>query len=281
MHRVTSAAVATAAIAACGDSAVHDNFTCDNGDLIDGPISPDRDLRGFVVIRDVVDVRIDPDGTKRNVRMGLVQGGFGDFWAATSSVASLLPLGPRCVGVTSRAQTAGRVPLRLAGLVVDGTGRGRIVVHEITPGTFVSSGTPLLQGADVLEVRGDQGSFPGFTAKLASLVPIVPVPSDEAVGPDGLEVFWMPSDTDWVEITLSPPATASRSGGQVVCRVADTGCYAIPAAATSFLLTDDGSHYTLTVDRVRYRVVEPDLNSAVEISVRTRHHSTLQRGGLE
>ena len=67
-----------------------------------------------------------------------------------------------------------------------------------------------------------------------------------------------------------------NDGGQVICQVADTGCFDLPVGAAAFLRADNAATYTVSVKLFRYgsELIDPDHLLEVEAVAETRFTMT-------
>jgi len=145
-------------------------------------------------------------------------------------------------------------------------------------------GTPQLTGAEAQLMVGAAGDvFGAFSTSIDAVEPLgLESPAVDGTGlleTGELRFQWNGANADYVEIRLAPITDDPLvSGGQLICQVADDGCYDLPASATSFLLSSNTTTFSLSVQRINAAVVTPDANTAVRVSVVTEVRATLQNG---
>jgi hypothetical protein len=251
-----------------------------------GPVASDAPRVGFVTVRDTFDQTDDTAGAVQALRRGRLQAGFADLTSVTSTPAQVMALGPHCFGLVSRPVRSGdAVPLAMGELRVEGTARGVVRATEVSTGTYVAAGEPLL-GGEALRFVGTAAApvaFPGFDQTLPALRADVMRSAPAADGlaaltVDALPVRWTPAGADWVEVALEPETDQVDDGGQVICRVADTGCFDVPVAATNFLLAGNALRYTLSVSLHRYVALEPEAGAVLELEASSEVLLTLDNG---
>lgn len=255
------------------------------------PLPPPVDRTGFVTVQDTWDRTVDDTGVVRDLRTGRVQAGFADRSTSTSTPAQVMPLGEVCFGVLSRPVGGGSAtPLSVSEVYVEGTARGTIRASRAGPSTFVAVGEPLLGegGAEltVVVTSTSADGFPSVQGTLTSLRSRPELSSPDPLAPASLlnepyPVRWTPSGADVVEITVTPGDDAVDDGGQVVCRVADTGCFDLPVAATAFLLAGNATQYTFSVSQQRFAEESPDAEHLLSLEVASETRLTLGNGVFE
>ncbi len=248
-------------------------------------VTPDRPNRGTVTIRDDVDTTLDDQGAPRDNRTGRVTAVF-----QRVTVASVPPmvdeLGVRCLGVTSRGVDGEETLQGVGTITVDGLAPGALAIEPRADLRYVFPiSTPLDGAAANVDLSAPGATFSGFTGSIPSIAPLALLePPAAGTGEllfGELVVRWTPGSADYVEIQISPDVnTIESQGGQVVCQVADDGCYTVPAMATTFLLAADVPTYTVAVRRTNARLVEPDPDTVVELEVVSEARFTIQNGVL-
>jgi len=288
---VRCAAALLPALLACGDGEDPSNGVCDPTPAQAGPIASSAARAGFVLVQDSWDRRQDDTGVRKDVRTGRVQAGFVDLSTVTSTPAAVMPLGDVCFGLVSRPVSSGRAtPVPVTEVRVEGTARGTIRASRAGPGSYVAAGDPILgAGEGTLRFVVSATAAPGFDGvdlELPSLLGSVELSAPDPNAPPALTtdpypVRWTPAGADWVEIQISPERDEVDDGGQVICRVADVGCFDIPVAATAFLLSGNADHYGLSVELHRYRGVEPVAGHLVEVEAVAQTELTIDNGVFE
>ncbi len=276
-----------AAVASCGEAEVSDG-QCE-GDVIAtmGPIASNETQTGFVQVIDSWDRTQDDQGQVKDIHVGRVQAGFADLSTVTSSAAQITTLSEVCVGVVSRPVRDGRaMPIAVTEVRVEGTARGTILASRAGPGTHIAVGSSILgdgqgtlrfvvtaTGAPGLEI--DQ-MMPSLRGTVVLSEPDVARPADLTT--DRYPLRWTSAGADWVTISVRPLGADVEDGGQVICRVADTGCFDLPVAATNFLLASNRSQYSMTVQLHRYSSIEPSADTLVEVEAIAETRLTIDNG---
>ena len=277
---------------ACGDEALDPTMPCPDDPVeARGPFSTDRLATGFVTLTDVRDRTVDENGQRRRVDAGRIQAGFADRSTVTSTPAQIMPLGLACFGLISRPVRSGQTrPLDMESVRVEGTARGEVVAPQTRSGTHVAAGDPLLGTGDeslrfVATATAADG-FVSFDVMLDGLRGTVDLTTPDPSAPADLTqeaypIRWAPAGADWVEIVVTPEGRDIDDGGQVVCRVADDGCFDLPAAATAFLLSGNVDHYTMSVALHRYGALEPTDETFVGVEAVAQTRLTVDNGLFE
>lgn len=243
---------------------------------------------GFVQVRDTWDRSWDADGNPKDLHIGRLQAGFTDLSTVTSTPAQVMSLSEVCFGLISRPVRTGQAaPISVQEVRVEGTARGTILASPAGVGTYVAVGEPLL-GAGEQPLRfvvTSTAADPGFALDevLDSLRSTVSLTAPDPAAPLALTtglypLRWSAAGADWVEISIAPEGDGINDGGQVVCRVADTGCFDLPASATAFLLSANALSYTLSVQLQRYQALETDSAHFVELEILAETRLTLENG---
>ncbi len=250
-------------LAACsgGETTEPDDPACTE---IEAPASgPSTAGARYTASISVVDTRTfgeDSAGARTEATVGRITGTFSDVEGiGTSTPADALELGPLCIGIVSRPQNASPTGVAIDRLVVAGTARGEVDVPAVgSPGLYLDIGTGLLDGASQLSATvTSSGDFAPFSASLDPADPVVveSPPSDGTglVERAGMRVRWNAGNGDAVVIRITPERAMGGvdSGGQIICQVIDDGCFDVPAAATTFLLSSNTEDYTFLLGRVR------------------------------
>lgn len=241
------------------------------------PSAPNRaesERRGQIRILDERDTTDLMAGSARlDIHRGRVTATFGDVSAVTSTPAATVPLGEHCVGLTSRPVLGGQAELQSVGDLTLARAAGPVNVPALEPGRHAWVGSPLFsEGPLGLEAAGD--TFPGFSIELN------PPEALELLAPasDRSEVFdaaapprfrWVPGSGDAVEIELTPvqPDGTVASGGQVSCRVADQGCFDLPASAGVLLAASGVRRFVASVRRIRQTVYALSDGAELEVAL--------------
>lgn len=275
---------------ACGDN-LPETGLCDTDPIADtSPVSTAASRVGFVQIRDTWDRTWDDFGVPRDVRTGRLQAGFVDRSTVTSTPAAVMPLSEVCFGLISRpVRTGSALPLAVTEVQVQDTSRGTIVASPAGPGTYIAVGEPILgEGQGDLRFVVNSTSTPGFGLDQ----PLPSLSSDtgwtqpdpnlpQTLEPGQLPLRWTAGGADWIELTITPKSDGVDDGGQVICRVADTGCFDVPGSVTAFLLAGNAPHYTMTLQSYRYRALETSTDHFVELEVISETRLTLDNEGLQ
>lgn len=250
-------------LAACsgGDTTPPDDPACVE---LESPASgPSTAGARYSATISVVDTRTfgeDSAGARTEATIGRITGTFSDLdGVGTSTPADALELGPLCVGIVSRPMSASPTGVAIDRLVVGGTARGEVDVAAAgTPGLYLDIGTGLLDGASQLSATvSSTGDFAAFAATLDPAAPVVvESPVSDGTGlveRSGMRVRWNAGNGDAVVIRISPVQAMGgvESGGQIICQVIDDGCFDVPAAATTFLLSSNTEEYAFLLSRVR------------------------------
>lgn len=198
---------------------------------------------------------------------------------STGAEAPTLPLGSSCVGILGRSQLDETVPEDIGQVVFELEGREESMTAsqpQTNPRYFRNlvreSILPVSEDATVR--GGGNGSFPPFeisTGTLRSLeVSSPPLDGSFVLPATGFRVRWEPDErSDFVELTISPVRRAGdgTTGGQVVCLLADTGCFGLAANQVNFLRQSQVDAYNATLRRVRGERVELADQVEVEMEV--------------
>lgn len=241
--------------------------------------------QGQVIVRDVVDTTLDENGEPQDVAISRVQASFGTV-TATDTGPALIPFGSACAGIVSQPSNLGGTELQSAGQVtVVGLFPEPLEVPPLGEGRYQHVGMPQLAAAvaAAVEIVGTGAAFGPFTIQVPVAAPLAlraPVLDGTApLTPSPLTLEWNAGAADYVELRIAPVSDDPlESGGQVVCQVPDTGCYALPASATSFLLSSNTATFTLSVQRTNIRIVQPEMGRSVEASVVSEVRATLVNG---
>lgn len=255
-----------------------------------GPSASNATQTGFVQVIDTWDRSQDDQGQPKDIRTGRLQAGFADLSTVTSSAAQFTTLSEVCVGVVSRPVREGRaLPVAVSEVRVEGTARGTILATRAGPGTYIAVGDSVLgDGQGTLRFVVTATGAPGFevdqmmpsmrgTVQLS--LPEIARPADLTT--DAYPLRWTSANADWVTISVRPLGGDVEDGGQVVCQVADTGCFDLPVAATNFLLASNRSQYSMTVQLHRYLSVEPTGDTLVEVEAVAETRLTLNNGVIQ
>ena len=279
--------VALASPGGCSDDADSGlNPACQEDLDIRDTFVPDVQRRGSVTIRDVVDTSLGSDGEQLDIRQGRIQGNFGTV-TATGAAARLQDLGLSCVGLTSLPAVGTTVRQTAGALRIEGLADGDVIVEPDGSTRYIETGAPYFGAAGpTLRASAPGGDFPGFSIDVPAVQTLqLRAPATDGTArllPGELVVEWSAGDADFVEVRVTPVSDEpSISGGQVICRVADDGCFTLPASATSFLLSNNTRTYTFRVQRANVRVAMPDAETAVQMSALSEVRATLQNGVLQ
>lgn len=259
------------------DSAEPDDPTCTEFEApADGPTTAGARYAASISVVDTRTFGEDSAGARTEATVGRITGSFSDLQGVgTSTPAQAIELGERCVGIVSRPMNASPTGVAIDRLVVGGTARGEVEVNAVaTPGLYLDVGAGLLDGAT--EVSADvtsSAALPGFSASITPAEPVVVTsPASDGTGlveRAGLRVRWNAGNGDAVVIRISPVQAMGgvESGGQIICEVVDDGCFDVPAAATTFLLSSNVQEYSFLLGRVR--AVGQDVDSMTRAVLRT------------
>jgi hypothetical protein len=226
----------------------------------DGPTTAGARFTASISVVDTRTFAEDSAGARTEATVGRITGSFSDLQGVgTSTPAQALELGERCIGIVSRPTNATPTGVTIDRLVVGGTARGDIEVNAVaTPGLYLDVGAGLLAGAtEVSATVSSSGALPGFAASIAPAAPVVvESPVSDGTGTvdrAGMRVRWNAGNGDAIVIRINPEQTMGgvESGGQVICQVVDDGCFDVPAAATTFLLSSNTEKYGFLLSRVR------------------------------
>lgn len=277
------------AAAACAGEEQQGPDACDEhiGSIV-VPEDSDVPKQAKVTLVDRDDRTLDDDGVPQSVTRGQIQGVFFDVSARTSTPSAFSQLSAEgaCVGRTSRSMPAtGLEPLAVGALRVEGTARGVVQAGERSPGQYTDVGAPLL-GDDVLRIVAEAGDFPAFDEELEAPDPMtVAEPALDGttlVELGELPVAWNAGNGDFVLIRIDPDQTGGAdSGGDVVCVVPDDGCYVLPASVAVFLLAAQTDTFTMIVSRHKYRSLELDAESYLELEASSEVRGTIKKGIAE
>jgi hypothetical protein len=244
-------------------------------------------IRGEVTVRDRRDFALDPMGKPANSTLGSFIADFGDYSTITSTPAPLMDLGNGCGGVIGRPLRSGDVKrLRIGSLTLKGSPMGDVVPTETSTGVYASMGPQpfMASGGDAsLRVVGTMSEFPAFDESLAKLASVdVNAPKTDGTAVlkmDDLYTGWTQGDSDWMLIQVVPNTPANtEGGGQVVCFVADKGCFTFPALAATFLLASQSPTFNMSIERHRYKADALDAKSSVEVELIAETRLTLKNG---
>jgi hypothetical protein len=252
------------------------------------PTGLSSSIRGEVTIRDRQDHVLDANGKATNTTLGSLIADFADYSTLTSTPAPLMDLTNGCGGVIGRPLKNGDLKrLRVGSLTLKGSSIGDVHPTETSTGVYSSMSAQLLmaQGGDAsLRVVGTMMDFPAFDESLSKLSAVeVSEPKLDGTAElksEDLVVTWKEGDGDWTVIQIVPdmPTNSNEGGGQVVCFVADKGCFTIPALAGTFLLAARSPTYSLSVERHRFHQKQIDTKSGVQIEAIAETRLTLKNG---
>lgn len=252
------------------------------------PEDSDVPKQAKVTVIDREDRTLDDDGVPQSLMRGQIQGVFFDVSARTSTPASFTALAEEgvCIGRTSRSMPAmGLEPLGVDGLRVEGTARGVVQAGERSPGQYADIGGPVLAGGTLRIVAG-AGDFPAFDEELEAPDPVTvsapPLDGSALVELGEMSVEWNAGNGDFVLIRIDPDENSGvDSGGDVICAVPDDGCYVLPASVAVFLLAAQGDTFTMIVSRHKYRSLELDAESYLELEAISEVRGTIKKGIAE
>jgi hypothetical protein len=250
------------------------------------PAVSDVPLQGKVTLLDRETRTLGEDGVPQDLLQGRVQAAFFDISARTATEAAFSVLSDECVGRISRGQPAqGLVPLSLTTLEVRGTARGAIRAMEVDPGLYLDAGAPIFASAP-LQVVGEAADFPAFDEQIDAPDPIaLSNPALDGMAPvefGNLDIAWNRGNGDFVLVTIDPDVTmGAESGGDVTCILADDGCQTLPTSVAVFLLASQSPTFTLIVSRHRYRAIEIDAQTFLELESIAEVRGTLVDGDGE
>ncbi|MEM7678455.1 MAG: hypothetical protein AAF449_20890 [Myxococcota bacterium] len=271
-------------LAGCSDEAENGSMAaCSQDDEIRTVQVPEVPQQGSVTIRDVFDTSLDEAQNPRDLQQSRIQAAFGTV-TATAGDPALIDLGRNCVGVVSRPQL-GMTTIEAAGeLNISGLAEGPVTVEPNANQVYSRVGTPQFSGADdqlMIAAAGD--AFDAFSTS----IPVVDPLQLMAPGVDGtarletgeLRFQWNGANADYVELRLAPITDDPLvSGGQVICQVADDGCFDLPASATSFLLSSNTTTFSMSVQRTNVQLLMPDADTAIRVVVVSEVRATLLNG---
>ena len=249
-------------------------------------VTPQVAQRGSVRIRDIVDTTWDEQDQTQDIQLGRIEANFGTI-TSTGASPTLVDLGLECVGVVSLSQPGSSMRTGVGTLLVEGLAEGPVSLEPGANGVYIRSSAPQLAGASpMLTISAPGADFGGFQG---SLPPVGAVelfePATDGTGrlTTGELVFgWTPGSADYLELRISPDsADPAVRGAQVICQIADDGCYTLPASATSFLLSNNTRSFTLSLQRTNVRVLEPDAERAVRLGVISELRATLRNGVMQ
>lgn len=291
-HILSGLALCVGPLLGCGDDVDSSNDACTASGAQATPIASNAPRSAVIRARDVWDRTVDETtGQAKDLRSGRLQAGFADLSTVTSSPAVTMPLGEHCFGLVSRPVRRGQAtPIFVSEVRVEGTARGPIQATRAGPGTFIANGEPILgDGEGNLRFVVSSTAGPGFDGvdeTLAGLRGDVGLTAPDPYAPPGLTtdvypVRWSAAGADWVEITFTPEQDGVDDGGQVICVVADQGCFDLPVAAAAFLLSGNADGYTMSVELHRYRGVERDAEHVLEVEAVAETRLTVPNGVFE
>ncbi len=264
---------------------------CETNRPLELTIVPEVPGQGRVALTDEVDSTIDDEGTPRSIERSRTQASFA---AQTNPEADSSPaeleLSDQCIVVVSRPPPGPLVPSidqDVGTLTISGPASGPWRLSPLADGSYNRTDSPVYEtAADLIEVEGEGGSFGAFSATVPSVTPLLltapTLDGSGAILPGELTFEWVAGEADYVEIRVSPVFNdPRRSGGQVICVVADDGCFNLPSAATRSLRADNTATYIMSVQRTNVRLVMPDPDRVIKISAISRVRATLVYGGIE
>jgi len=226
-----------------------------------------------------------------NATLGMMTADFGDYSTISSTASAEMDLTQGCVGIISRPVRSGMVkPLKLQSLTLKGTSKGELMATATSTGVYsLSQSQPLMldvPSVRVVGVMAAMNAFPSFDQAVDVVTPM------EVTGPassgaaelknEAFTVTWTAGQSDWAEIDIIPVLkdTTMSNGGQVVCFVPDSGCFSVPAMASTFLLASLADVYTVSVARHRYVATMLDARSGVEVDAIAEWRLSLKNGVL-
>lgn len=267
---------ASLAFFACGEESTQDTGSCQSSE--EPRLAEESTLprQGSVRVRDTVDEREASAGQR-----GQITASFFDLSAQTATIAKVMPLSEYCGGILSLPDSSGAQALSVGALSIDPSADGTLDIPETKAGSgryVVVRPNSLLPDADALTATATAGSFPAFglSAPIPAPVGLTAPTQGGEIDAGGMELSWAAGGGDFVEIELTPDERAAgQVGGQVICQVADTGCYSLPASVFVFLLQSGSPTYTLTVRRRIVRTKELSADTALQLETATEHRITL------
>ena len=273
------------ALAACSeDTSDSSDAACGADDIVNVTDVPMVTRRGNVTIRDVVDTTLNEQGQSVDLQEGRIQASFGTV-TATGAPPATIEWSFRCAGVVSRSSTSDSVERQNVGsLTVAGVAGGPLVVDPVAVGSYVRLGALLLLDAtETIDVSAPGAGFVAFSTQISRVAPLlVQEPATDGTGAleaGELEIRWEPGSGDYVELRIEPVFTeGSLSGGQVICQIADDGCFRLPVSATNFLLSSNTPTFSMSMQRTNLQVLEPAADTAIRVSVVSEVRATLQNG---
>lgn len=211
-------------------------------------ITPDSKRFGVIKIQDSFDHTEHPA-----LRFGQIQAAFSDRSEETREAASTLDFGGFCLGTLSLGRRAGTVtPLSLGQLTVEGTVEGGLTLASPDTGFYYYFSEGSLFGTGPVHVKGTAGSFPAFEAEIQPAAPIeISHPGEgDQLGYRSLNLRWTGQGGQWVDVRIAPRTPGEHeSGGEVHCRVADTGCFSVPLEAMIFLGQSESADFNISLTR--------------------------------
>ncbi len=272
-----------AALIACGEEAGGDGGTngggqCPTAGEVRLPNESEAGALGTVKVRDLDRRPIDAFGARTPGFSGSQLTGIFRTITSTGAEPDGLVLGS-CIGVIGLPEQDEDTPEDIGPLTFSFPDEDLTLVAtdpDTNPRYFSN-----LVGVSVLPVAGSStvsgggnGSFPPFTISAETVRPMrvsaPPIDGSFTLPSTGFRMRWNPDESsDFVQLTVAPIRRRGDegTGGQLVCTLADTGCFGLDANHVNFLRQAQVEAYNATIRRVRGARIEIAQGVEVELEV--------------
>jgi len=272
-----------AALFACGEDANGNGGTdgagqCPIAGEVRLPTESEAAALGTVKIRDLDRRPVDAFGAPTPTFIGSQLTAIFRTITSTGSEPEGLVLGS-CVGVIGLSGLDEDTPEDIGPLTFafPDEERSLVATDPNTNPRYFSNlvGTSILPSTGSATVTGGgAGSFPPFSISAGTVRPLrITSPTTDgsfSIPSTGFRIRWNADPgSDFVQLTVSPVRRqgAEGSGGQLVCTLADTGCFGLDANHVNFLRQAGVEAYNATLRRVRGQRIEVAEGVEVELEI--------------
>lgn len=217
------------------------------------PFDPPSTRWGSITIVSSHDQRDDATGAPKSQTLGGILASFRDYSNTVRTPAQTETFGVVCARTVVGSKSEPRAHLLSAGtLTVAGDAGEPTELIPSSAGDYILVPTQPIDAATtqlVVSAPGTPGGFGAFELSLPNVPSAVELTAPQVgsarLSAEPLVVRWTPADADYVLVTLAP------EGGPldqtIVCRIADDGCFEVPADVQSYLRGLGADSYELLV----------------------------------